>query len=441
MYNAFSERFGSIISSTEFKRSAEMAIVSQSGRKCSRTKFAEESVKRQKNIVELFEENSLSEFKLYTKVRDQFVKELGNLKTLKVEDFNRTKKIPYEKQDTMLIDLINQAIAEILPGREIDTWSDLAKILQASQLTYQAINSKPVSKSKWSENIQRKICKAKDSIRLLNLNREHRNKEDVRKSRKIMRELGMVLDRKDDIINAKSILTEKAAIYQRKLDTHEKRKEFSKANRSFELYRSQFYKNLSGMNSESPAQVDEEEVKKFWSTMWNKKGDEKVDFSEYLTSHISEGENQKECFPTYTEFEEIIKWLPSWKAPGIDGIYNFFIRKCTSLHAKIYEMIKRTCMSEEKVEKWFYTGITYLIPKGIPIQGSDYRPITCMSNLYKLTTKCVTKLMQAIVEQRNLLSENQLGTVRMVQGAKEQSMINIAINKSAGNKLKTAGKK
>ena len=40
------------------------------------------------------------------------------------------------------------------------------------------------------------------------------------------------------------------------------------------------------------------------------------------------------------------------------------------------------------------------------------------------------------VQKRNLLSENQLGTVRKVQGAKEQALLNIAINKEYGNGLK-----
>lgn len=46
--------------------------------------------------------------------------------------------------------------------------------------------------------------------------------------------------------------------------------------------------------------------------------------------------------------------------------------------------------------------------------------------------------MQVIVENRDLLAENQLGTVRMVQGAKEQALLNLAINKQYSNKLKTA---
>ncbi len=63
-------------------------------------------------------------------------------------------------------------------------------------------------------------------------------------------------------------------------------------------------------------------------------------------------------------------------------------------------------MNELGAKDWFYKEITYLIPKGTPKQESDFRPITCMSNLYKPITKCVTKVMQLVVEQRDLLAEN-----------------------------------
>ena len=46
--------------------------------------------------------------------------------------------------------------------------------------------------------------------------------------------------------------------------------------------------------------------------------------------------------------------------------------------------------------------------------------------------------MQAIVENRDLLADNQLETVRMVQVAKEQALLNVAINKYYNNMLKTA---
>ena len=159
-------------------------------------------------------------------------------------------------------------------------------------------------------------------------------------------------------------------------------------------------------------------------------------YKSYLTEFLAESD-LKNTFPSYVEFLDIIKFLPNWKASGSDGIYNFFIKKIDSIHEYLYEIIKDICIKNNEQENWFYKGITYLIPKGCAIKGSDFRPITCMSNLYKLTTKCVTEVMTMEVESRSLLSENQLGTVRKVQGAKEQALLNISINKEHGNELKT----
>ncbi|KAF9762621.1 putative RNA-directed DNA polymerase from transposon X-element [Nosema granulosis] len=46
-------------------------------------------------------------------------------------------------------------------------------------------------------------------------------------------------------------------------------------------------------------------------------------------------------------------------------------------------------------------------------------------------------MLQLIVEHRGLPAENQLGTVRRVQGAKEQALLNVAINKEYKNSLET----
>ncbi|KAF7682512.1 hypothetical protein TCON_2261 [Astathelohania contejeani] len=60
-----------------------------------------------------------------------------------------------------------------------------------------------------------------------------------------------------------------------------------------------------------------------------------------------------------------------------------------------------------------------------------------MSNLYKLTTKCVTQVMQLEVERRGLLTDNQLSTVMRIQGTKEQVMLNLSLNKEQGHSLKS----
>ena len=115
----------------------------------------------------------------------------------------------------------------------------------------------------------------------------------------------------------------------------------------------------------------------------------------------------------FNEFQEIIKYLSNWKAAGSGDIFNFLMKKFEAIHQPLYNVIKNINLETQSESNWFYKRITCLIPK----KGLVFRPITCMSNFYKLTAKCVTEVMQTIVENRDLLADNQLGTLRMTQGA------------------------
>lgn len=139
-----------------------------------------------------------------------------------------------------------------------------------------------------------------------------------------------------------------------------------------------------------------------------------------------------------TKLKEIISRLANWKTPGVDKVFNFFIKHCSSLHTYLTEIVKGVVEHPENAPEWFYTGITYLIPKtGEPASAAEYRPITCMTNLYKVVTKLVTRELRDFVEVNKIISENQLGTVRDSQGAKEQALINKCIGEMHGKKLST----
>ncbi|VDN02790.1 unnamed protein product [Thelazia callipaeda] len=62
----------------------------------------------------------------------------------------------------------------------------------------------------------------------------------------------------------------------------------------------------------------------------------------------------------------------------------------------------------------------------VPGKGSDFKPITSMSNLYKLTMKYVAHVMQLDVAMR-LLAENHLVTVTQLQRAKAQLNLTMAV--------------
>ncbi|KAL6120812.1 hypothetical protein NUSPORA_02391 [Nucleospora cyclopteri] len=87
-------------------------------------------------------------------------------------------------------------------------------------------------------------------------------------------------------------------------------------------------------------------------------------------------ENDTVVFTTIIEFRDIIRYLPNWKVADVD------------------EVIKGIVVEENEQLSWFYHGLIYLIPRELSVKGSDFRPITCMPNHYKLTTKCVMQIMQ-----------------------------------------------
>jgi hypothetical protein len=80
-------------------------------------------------------------------------------------------------------------------------------------------------------------------------------------------------------------------------------------------------------------QVAATEIKELWEIMWTKRNDESsgTDLERYLVAHLS-GEKPLNVFLT---FQNVVNWLPNWKAAGYDGIFNFFIKKLESLHQHI----------------------------------------------------------------------------------------------------------
>jgi hypothetical protein len=151
--------------------------------------------------------------------------------------------------------------------------------------------------------------------------------------------------------------------------------------------------------------VEKDEVIKFWSTMWkNDLSDSRDKYTEFINEYVPGKSQNHHEFVSERSFYEIISFLPNWKAAGPDGIYNFFIKWMSSLHEVLYKIIKEICLDGIIQENWLYTGSTFLIPKGEATEGSHFRPITCMSNLYRLMTKCVTRIIQLELEEREIIA-------------------------------------
>ncbi|KAK1350146.1 hypothetical protein LUQ84_001129 [Hamiltosporidium tvaerminnensis] len=155
-----------------------------------------------------------------------------------------------------------------------------------------------------------------------------------------MREFNLDLSKINDLSEALVKKNEALNVYEKKITMYESRRKFRKENRMFELFRGRFYRGLSE-RVESEHVVYRDEISEFWSTMWNK-NDKVVTYDEYLIPFVSD--TQQTTFPSFEEFIDIINWLPNWKAARIDGIYNFYIKKPTSLHKYLYDIVKAICL-------------------------------------------------------------------------------------------------
>ncbi|KAG0435683.1 LINE-1 reverse transcriptase like protein [Dictyocoela muelleri] len=142
---------------------------------------------------------------------------------------------------------------------------------------------------------------------------------------------------------------------------------------------------------------------------------------------------------TNEDFLKILKSIPDWKACGPDKIYNHFIKITKPLHNHIKQFILSTLNDHTIIPSDLCQGNTYLIPKTSKITyPSQLRPITCMNTLYKLLKKVITKLLTKHVINNNIISINQLGTIKNCFGAKEQAIFNNYINNKTENKLFSA---
>ncbi|KAF9762763.1 hypothetical protein NGRA_1774 [Nosema granulosis] len=204
----------------------------------------------------------------------------------------------------------------------------------------------------------------------------------------------------------KSYLEEAILVYEKKIKISNNRKEYRRRNRKYELYRGRFYRDLECNNifDIGESLINTEDIDSFWSKMWNREDEEnrKKKYKEIVPDN---GVKDKEdfIFPSLKEFKEIIKSLPNLKASGPDNIYNFFIKQLSSLHNTLYKLVKETVENPETMEEWLTTGNTFLIPKEGCKSGGDFRPINCLSNIYKLITKCVSKVFQLEIEDIRLI--------------------------------------
>ena len=120
---------------------------------------------------------------------------------------------------------------------------------------------------------------------------------------------------------------------------------------------------------------------------------------------------------------EITCYLPkihNWKCPGSDQIQNYWIKAFPATDRHIAKNFNAIIEEPEKAPDWLTTGINYLIPKsGDSKEVRNYRPIICLTTMYKTLTERISKRISTHLEEQSLLPAEEKGCHPGSKGCKD----------------------
>ena len=102
-----------------------------------------------------------------------------------------------------------------------------------------------------------------------------------------------------------------------------------------------------------------------------------------VKEHLSYIGPQEKVSITHEKVLSASKQLKNWRAAGLDGIQNFWLKYFKSLHHRLALQFQ-SILDGGEIPEWLAHGRTVLIRKKKEIDPSvvsNYRPITCLSKL------------------------------------------------------------
>ncbi|AFZ80794.1 hypothetical protein BEWA_002010 [Theileria equi strain WA] len=304
-------------------------------------------------------ENSLKELRRKINIKEDINRKLVLMEQYEIEEAERTYKIYSQRfQETTfqyILDELGSYLLEI--SNQPRDFSEATRIWQAVQLSYHHVTYKEWEPSNWKENMEFKIAGFKYTKDLIDRDELYDlSKQERGRAIQYMKNRGKILENPQHRLEEKVVLDEKILIYQTRIDRSVERIQFNKDNSNFEKNTRKFFRNLlnQGNSQDHPSPV---EMEGHWSPTWDARPTNPEKFERYLYLNPTVVREEKD-FISEEEFYEIIKGLPDWKACGVDGVYNFFIKRTRRLYLLFYELTKHACTGPHKPSGLFRKRIT-----------------------------------------------------------------------------------
>ena len=286
----------------------------------------------------------------------------------------------------------------------------------------------------WERRLEKRIQNLRKSIGHLTLYISgRRSKKVVRSVEQLLRD---VKQHARDEPNATAedcldTLRQRLSVLANRLARYRKSKKRRVDNATFKTDQKAFYRGLAGKRDggeEAPA-PSAGDLEDFWGGLWSGEVAHGPDGLWMEEERRLESVNGMEFPPvTREEVASVVARLHNWKAPGPDGLQNFWIKRFTALHEYLAAAVDAAIRDPGSMPRFLLQGVTYLVPKGErSANPAKYRPITCLSTLYKVVTACLASRICHHCLAHNILTEQQKGCSKNSRGCKEQLVIDSTI--------------
>ena len=182
-------------------------------------------------------------------------------------------------------------------------------------------------------------------------------------------------------------------------------KQFSQ-NRLFESNQKRLFNELEGVQRESVI-PDEEDSRSFWSDIWDQAvtHSKNTDCLKKVENELGELTAQDDIHIEIKKVRKQIRKMPNWKIPGPNGVQGYWIKNLNNLRNSIALQLY-TCLQENNLPKWMVTGKTLLCMKEIQKGNlvSNFRPITCLSLIWKLLTGILAEELYKHLEKNKFIT-------------------------------------
>lgn len=379
--------------------------------------------------------------------------EWDKTRNMNINDRTRLMKINENAKIRTLLKQTNEAISQILTQRaEIDI-TDLNHLIYSvarvvirrttsekhDNKQNQLKSSERVQEPPWAKRIQQKISKYRTELSLLTLD----SNKDVNKSTKLkIKKIKTKyrINTHEDKSRVEEEIKQKIQAKAQRIKRYKKRTEFRKQNMVFENDTKKFYRYLNKENKTPAETPTPEDVSQYWSTIWEQEKPSLTDTEwvhEEEYKHRNDEIMQDGTAITTNEIDETLKKASNWKAGGPDQIANFWLKRLHTIHHHLAENFSKILSNQTEIPDWMCQGTTHLLyKKGDPRQAKNYRPITCLSVIYKLLTGTIANKIYKHLSKQNSIPKEQRGCIKGSLGCKEALLLNKKILEDAKRKNK-----